>query len=485
MSVLKDLQPTDVFGYFEMICGIPHGSKDEKALSDAIKAWAENLGLWVHQDDVFNLIIKKPASEGFEGAKPVILQAHIDMVCEKNANVDFDFKTQGLNLLIDGDFVKADGTTLGADNGIGTAMIMAVLADKTIKHPPIEAVLTTVEEAGMDGAKGLDINLLEGRRMINLDSSEDGIFCSGCAGGGKVTVKLPIKSTTSAEGANTSVTLFVSGLKGGHSGADVHLERGNSNKILGQVLHSLTSPFEIAEIGGGSKDNAIPREAWANLIVTKSCLDLLWVELEHIEATYKAELATSDPDVSIKFINVRQVEEAVPVFSKQTHDAVIDLLLLIPFGPAHYSVDLPGLVETSNNLGVVTVKDDFVVITCAVRSSVESRKKSLCARIERLGQLMGAECIVSDGYPGWAYNPVSPIRETFKRVWEGQFGTPPKVMAIHAGLECGIFDSRLPGLDMISFGPDIFDLHTPDERVSISSVAKNQQFLVAVLEALK
>ncbi|MCL2235734.1 MAG: aminoacyl-histidine dipeptidase [Defluviitaleaceae bacterium] len=485
MNVLKDLQPADVFANFEMICNIPHGSWDEKALSDAILEWAQGLGLETHQDELHNLIIKKPASEGFENSPPVILQAHIDMVCEKNTNVDFDFETQGINLLIEGDFITADGTTLGADNGIGSAMMMAVLADKTLKHPPIEAVFTTVEEAGMDGAKALDVNLLEGRRMINLDSSEDGIFCVGCAGGSGVTIKLPIKEAKANPGVTTSVTLFVSGLKGGHSGADIDLERGNSNKILGRVLHSLNTPFEIAEIGGGSKTNAIPREAWAKLVVAQSCMDLLWVELEHIEAAYKAELSTSDPDVSIKFINVEQIGEGATVFAEETKGAIIDLLLLIPHGPAHFSMDLPGLVETSNNLGVVAVKDDSIVISCAVRSSVESRKNSHCTRISRLGQLLGAETSVSDGYPGWAYNPKSPIRDASVKVWAEKFGEEPVVRAIHAGLECGIFDSRIPNLDMISFGPDIFDLHTPDERTRISSVAKNYEFLVNLLETLK
>jgi len=485
MNVLGHLQPSDVFQNFEMICGIPHGSWDEKALSDAILKWAKDLGLDAQQDDLHNLIIKKPASQGYENSPPVILQAHIDMVCEKNTNVDFDFKTQGINLLIEGDFITADGTTLGADNGIGSAMIMAILADNTLKHPPIEATLTTVEEAGMDGAKALDVNALQGRRMINLDSSEDGIFCAGCAGGGKVTVKLPIKEAKAESGNTTSVTLFVSGLKGGHSGADISLERGNSNKILGRVLHSLKTPFEIAEIGGGSKDNAIPREAWAKIILAPSCLDLLQVELEHIQAVYKAELSTSDPDVSIKAINVGQLEEGSAVLAKETKDAVIDLLLLIPYGPDHFSMDLAGLVETSNNLGVVAMKDGNIVITCSVRSSVESRKNSLCERIARLGQLLGATTSISDGYPGWAYNPISPIRDISVKVWAEKFGEEPVVQAIHAGLECGIFDSRISGLDMISFGPDIFDLHTPDERASISSIAKNYDYLIDLLEALK
>lgn len=485
MNVIGHLQPSNVFQNFETICGIPHGSWDEKALSDAIFQWAQDLGLEAQQDDLHNLIIKKSASPGYENSPPVILQAHIDMVCEKNSHIDFDFKTQGINLLIEGDFITANGTTLGADNGIGAAMIMAILADSTLKHPPIEAVLTTVEEAGMDGAKALDINVLEGRLMINLDNSEEGVFCVGCAGGAKVTITLPIKKTKTKSGNTTSVTLFVSGLKGGHSGADIALERGNSNRILGRVLHSLKAPFQIAEIGGGSKDNAIPREAWAKLVISRSCLDLLQLELEYIEAVYKAELATSDPDVSIKAINAVQIEEGVTVLADETKNAVIDLLLLIPFGPAHFSMDLAGLVETSSNLGVVTMKEGSIVITCSVRSSVESRKNALCERVARLGQLLGATTSISDGYPGWAYNPISPLRDMAVKLWEDKFGEEPVVQAIHAGLECGIFGSRISGLDMISFGPDIFDLHTPDEKVSISSVAKNYDFLVELLEKLK
>ena len=299
MSVLKDCKPTDVFGHFEKICSIPHGSWDEKALSDYILGWAKGLGLEACQDELFNLIIKKPASEGFEASPAVILQAHIDMVCEKNADVVFDFKTEGLNLFIEGDILKARGTTLGADNGIGVAMSMAILADKTLAHPPLEVVFTTLEEVGLNGAKGLDTSGLVGTRFINLDSSEEGIFFAGCAGGAKVTISLPIELETPKADEDALYTIFVSGLKGGHSGADIHFERGNSNKILGRVLSCLDTSFRLVEISGGAKDNAIPREAVAKIVAKKGAADALRLEIEHLSAAIKAEFATSDADLTV------------------------------------------------------------------------------------------------------------------------------------------------------------------------------------------
>ncbi|MCL2753125.1 MAG: aminoacyl-histidine dipeptidase [Defluviitaleaceae bacterium] len=484
MAVLANCKPQDVFKYFEMICGIPHGSWNEKALSDALLAWAKDLGLEAHQDDMWNLIIKKPATAGYENSPAVILQAHIDMVCEKNADVEFDFDTQGIDIYIDGDFVKARGTTLGGDNGIGAAMGMAVLADNTLQHPAIELVLTTVEEAGMDGAKAIDASLLKGKVFINIDNSDEGIFITGCAGGARINLALSVEWAALPTGDFVCCEIFVGGLKGGHSGMDIHLERGNSNKLLVRALHGLSVPFYISEIGGGSKDNAIPREAWSKIYVANDDKGTFLSEIATLEAILQKEYSTTEPELSLqtKAGDVKNCCEKV--FSEGTQKSLINLLLSIPSGIEHYSADVAGLVETSNNMGVIRMENDKIVITNAVRSSVETRKHAICSRIVGIAKAMGADAVVTDGYPGWQYAPISPIRDTFVDIWTKKFGKAPKTMAIHAGLECGVFAEKLTGLDMISFGPDIFDLHTPDERASISSTERCYEFLKDVLEQL-
>ncbi|MDR2167982.1 MAG: aminoacyl-histidine dipeptidase [Clostridiales bacterium] len=489
MAILKDLRPADVFSYFEVICSIPHGSWNEKALSDHILGWARDLGLEAVQDEMWNLVIKKPGSAGREDFAPVMIQAHIDMVCEKNNDVEFDFETQGLDIYVDGDFVKARGTTLGGDNGIAVAMAMAILADNSLEHPPLEIVLTTVEEAGMDGARAVDAGLLSGKRFINVDNAEEGVFLTGCAGGAAVKISLPLADMPLPGADFAAFTIFVGGLKGGHSGMDIHLERGNSNKILGRVLASLKTPFHIMDVAGGSKDNAIPREAWAKIFVKPADGGALALEVAEIEAALKAEFKTADPGVFVRLDGKpmgRQssLPSGTRVFAPETKEAAISLLLLTPFGVDHFSMDFPGLVETSNNLGVVRVIDGELVLTCAVRSSVESRKLALCQRIERLAEALGAKATVSDGYPGWAYSPESALRETFKKVYFEKYGKDATIVAIHAGLECGVFAEKIGGLDMISFGPNMFDLHTPDERVSISSVERCYDFFKSVLKVL-
>ena len=483
MGVLENCKPADVFGYFETICGIPHGSWNEKALSDHIKSWAEGLGLEVHQDAIYNLIIKKSGTTGYENVPAIILQAHIDMVCEKNNDVEFDFENQGLNIYIDGDFVKARGTTLGGDNGVAVAMIMAVLADSAAVHPPLEVVLTTVEEVGMDGALAIDASLLTAKTMLNIDNSDEGIFITGCAGGAKIKTHLPIQKMDLPSGEHCAFTVFVGGLQGGHSGIDIHLERGNSNKLLGRALSEIQVPFYIADITGGSKDNAIPREAGAKIFVNSEHADALAMELAAIEYAIKKELKTADGGVFVRLDKENCVGEKV--FDAETQSKTIAMLMLMPSGVQHMSADMPGLVEASNNLGVVRIVNNNVVFTCAVRSSVESRKWAVFNKIKMLGEVLGAKVVITGNYPGWEYSPKSPIRDMFVDVWTNKFGQPPKVMAVHAGLECGVFASKIPGLDMISFGPDMFGLHTPDERVSISSVERCHEFFKEVLKRMK
>ncbi|MCL2376647.1 MAG: aminoacyl-histidine dipeptidase [Defluviitaleaceae bacterium] len=482
MAVLANCKPVDVFHYFEEICKIPHGSRNEKAISDYIRDWARGLGLEVIQDDVLNLIIKKPATAGYEASSTVIIQGHTDMVCEKNADVEFDFTKDPLDIYVDGDYVKARGTTLGADNGIAVAMAMAILADKSLVHPALEIVLTTVEEAGMDGAKGIDASHLKGTRFINIDSEEEGVFLSSCAGGASVRITMDLAYEALPTGDYVAYKLFVGGLKGGHSGMDIDKERGNSNRLLARVLDVVKTPYLLSCIDGGSKDNAIPREAFAIVHVKKDDVEKLKQEVGEYEKLLVAELQHSDPGL---FVKVEQTEAASQAFTEDVKKRAVTLLLTVPFGVDHMSASLPGLVETSNNLGVVKIEDGVLKINCAVRSSVESRKWALCRRIAAIAEAFGATYMLTEGYSGWSYSPHSELREIFKDVYKKKYGKDAQILAIHAGVECGIFADKMPGLDMISFGPNMHDVHTPDERVSISSTANCYAFLLDVLAAMK
>ena len=481
MAVLANCKPTDVFHYFEQICKIPHGSRNEKALSDYIRDWAKELGLEVIQDNVHNLIIKKPASPGCEAAEAVIIQGHTDMVCEKNADVDFDFTKDPLDIYTDGDFIKARGTTLGADNGIAVAMAMAILADNTLVHPALEIVLTSVEEAGMDGAKGLDTSHLKATRFINVDLGEEGIFLSSCAGGGAIRITLDLAYQPLPPGNFAAYKLFIGGLMGGHSGIDIDKERGNSNRLLARVLDAVKTPYYISHLDGGSKDNAIPREAFAIIHVKKDDADKIKKEVEDVGSILAAELQHSDAGL---FVRLEDAAAEEKVFTDDVQKRAVALLLSIPFGVDHMSASLPGLVETSNNLGVVKTIDNILKITCAVRSSSESRKWALCRRIAVISEAFGAAYELSEGYPGWQYTPHSPLRETFKEIYLKKFGKEAQVIAMHAGVECGIFADKMPGLDMIALGPDMFGIHTPHEKLSISSTARTYDFLLDVLKSL-
>ena len=489
MAVLANCKPADVFHCFEQICKIPHGSRNEKALSDYIRDWAKGLGLSVIQDDLHNLIIKKPAAAGYEMAPAVIIQGHTDMVCEKNADVDFDFLKDPLNIYVEGDFIKARGTTLGADNGIAVAMAMAILADNKLAHPPLEIVFTSVEEAGMDGAKGLDASHLTGTRFINVDLGEEGIFLSSCAGGGSVRITLDLAYQPLPAGNFETWKVFIGGLQGGHSGIDINKERGNSNRLLGRVLDTVKTPYYLSYVDGGSKDNAIPREAFAIIHVKKDEREKLKKEVEEVEKVFKTELQHSDAGVFVRLDEAVALSDGQvfdgQVFACETKKRAISLLLVTPYGVDHMSAALPGLVETSNNLGVVKTADGTLKINCAVRSSSESRKWVLCRRIAVIAEAFGAKYELTEGYPGWQYTPHSPLREMFKEIYAKKFGKEAEVVAMHAGVECGIFADKMPGLDMISLGPEMHGVHTPDERLSISSTERTYEFLLEVLKNMK
>jgi len=482
MPILDNCNPTDVFRYFETICGIPHGSWNERALSDHIHSWTQSIGLESHQDELYNLIIRKPASAGYETAVPVILQGHIDMVCEKNTDMEFDFTKDALDIYVDGDDIKARGTTLGADNGIAVAMAMAILADKSLAHPTLEVVLTTVEEAGMDGAKAINGGLLNGKWFINMDSGEDDTLLVSCAGGARVFARLPASRQPLPMGDFAALEIFVGGLKGGHSGMDINKGRGNSNVILGRVLDCIQSDFYLADIGGGSKDNAIPREAWATIAVPVAAVDATKAEIAAFTKILSSEYQHSDAGLTI---SVQNVATPAQIYEQSAAKKAVALLLTIPNGVARMSDTLTYLVETSNNLGVVQAHEDAISFTCAVRSSVDSRKWALTRTISTICDAIGAQHEVTDGYSGWTYSPQSALREVFQRVYKQKFGNDAKILAIHAGVECGIFAEKLAGLDMISIGPNMYDVHTPEERLSISSTCKTYNLLLDVLKELK
>lgn len=483
MEVREKLGDEPVFSFFEEICAIPHGSRNERALSDHIVAFAKQRGLYCRQDAAYNVIIKKPASAGYEAAPAVILQGHIDMVCEKNADTIHDFETDPLEVYIDGDEIKARGTTLGADDGIAVAYMLALLDDAAAEHPPLECVFTTEEEIGMGGAAALDLSDLEGRRLINLDTEEEGQLMVSCCGGRRVQVSLPTEWEAKAADAQT-YTLAIRGLKGGHSGSEIHLQRANANVLLGRVLQALREevPYALAAVNGGNMDNAICREAEAVLCLSAQDAAKAQEVLRGMQLCFEKEYRDRESGI---LLTMEPLADAPQVLTEKTRDHLIALLLLLPYGVQTMDTSMEGLVESSNNIGVMKTEAAQIVIDNAVRGAVESRKEAICKRIEILSELCGAEATGAHDYPGWQYDPASKLLEECKAVWLEMFGTAPQVVAIHAGLECGLFAQKIPGLDLISFGPEMHDVHTPQERLSISSTLRVWAYLRAVLKKLK
>jgi dipeptidase D len=480
--ILSALQPQPFFTHFEAISQIPRGSGNEKAVSDHVLAFARNLGYEAVQDELHNVIIYKPASPGCENRPAVILQGHLDMVNEKNAGTEHDFTKDPLRLYVDGDFVKARGTTLGADNGTAVAMCMALLEDKTLKHPALEMVLTTEEEVGMAGAMGLDAGLLSATRMINLDASEEKVVVIGCAAGVTVDYALPAVWEGVPEGM-AAYTLTVTGLRGGHSGADIHKERGNALVILGCMLEALENDCDVrvAEISGGMKLNAIPREAEAKILVPAGQGE----GLKSFIAKYHHMLGymyhKTEPGLAI---TCAPSEVSARVLSRESVYKIINSLLLLPNGVLAMSQDMPGLVASSCNVGVLETGPDGVHISCFPRGATQYHVRITETQIRALSALTGAKTRFVQRSPAWAYNPDSALLKTVVECYERQNGGAPGVTALHAGLECGIFAEKMPGLDIVAMGPDTFDLHTPDERLSVPSLGRTWALLLKVLEVL-
>lgn len=481
--VLKNLEPKPVFKYFEDISQIPRGSGNERGISDFLVDFAKTRGLEVIQDDVLNIIIKKDGTKGYENSPRVIIQGHMDMVCEKNIGTDHDFEKDPLKLRIKDDFIYATDTTLGADNGVAVAYAMALLDSKDIPHPPLEVLITTDEETGMTGASNLDPKNVEGRILINVDSEEEGKLLVSCAGGLRNKITLPILFEDSKEYKGL-YTIKIRGLKGGHSGMEIDKGRANSNRLMSRILVNLLEniDFRLISLNGGSKNNAIPREMDADIAINPNDYKKLNETIEEYNKIFKNEYKTVEPDVKV---SLEKINEDKKVFSKDCTEKAIRLLYMIPTGIQSMSMDIKGLVQSSTNLGVVTTTKDSVVFDSAVRSSIASLREDILLQSEMVAKLLGATLYTTSSYPEWEYDPDSKVRKICEKVYKDEYGKDVEIVAIHAGVECGLFEERFGKLDMISFGPNLYDVHTPQEHASISSVSNVWDYLLAVLKAMK
>lgn len=482
MKVCNELEPKKVFQYFEDICSIPHGSKNTKAISDYCVAFAKEHHLNYIQDELNNVIIFKEGSAGYENSEPVIIQGHMDMVCEKENGVNIDFEKEGLRLFVDGDFLKAEGTTLGGDDGIAIAYAFAILDDDTLAHPPLEVVITVDEEIGMLGAEGIDLSMLKGKKLLNIDSDEEGIFLTSCAGGLTAECELPVSRKTET---GMAYEWKITGLAGGHSGSEIHKEHGNAIMLMGRLLKLLADrlDFTIVNLKGGLKDNAIPRETICNILMDEAQEAEMTEIIEKYQADLKKEYHISDPDVTV--LCEKKGKETKEALDRTSFAKVIFMLRNLPCGVQHMSMDIPGLVETSLNAGIMELSEDTFSLSFSVRSSVTSRKYEVTDRLSFVTEFLGGTITVSGDYPAWEYKPDSKMRDLMVQTYRDLFQEEPQIKAIHAGLECGIFSGKIDGLDCISFGPANFDIHTPKERLSISSTEKIWKLIVEFLKRSK
>ncbi len=482
-KVLDNIDPIEVFEHFENISKIPRPSKQEKQISDYLLNFAKGLKLEVIQDENLNVYMRKPATPGYENGKTVILQAHMDMVCEKNEDTVHDFNKDPLKLRVIDGKIYATNTTLGADNGIALAYIMALMASKDISHPELEALVTVDEETSMNGAKTFDPRFFKGKYLINIDSVDDSRLLVSCSGGLRVSV---VKKVSHVEIEGEIITIKVRGLRGGHSGLDINKERGNANKILGRILINIEKNYmgiNIVYISGGAKDNAIPRESKCQIAVDSKDVDNIILSIKSVESVIKKELENEE------YFNIEVSKNDKPLrsdmISSDDSKNLIDLIYLMPSGVKTQSAFIKDLVVTSNNFGVISYDGDSVILKNAVRSSIDSAKYNVVREIEILSRSFKAVTEETESYPGWQYDKNSEIREIAQRVYKKIYGSEMGVYAIHAGIECGIIKGKLPHLDMVSFGPIIKDNHTPGEWVCIESTKKVWNFLKAVLYEIK
>ena len=475
---LAGLEPESVFGYFEEICSIPHGSGNTKAISDYLVSFAKTHNIRYIQDALNNVILFGKGTQGYENHPPVILQGHMDMVCEKDADCPIDMETQGLDITHDGACIYANGTTLGGDNGIAVAYALALLADDTIAHPPLEVIITVDEETGMDGAAGIVLSMLKGRTMINLDSEDEGIFTVSCAGGARATIHLPVERRVVY---GPCVKLTVEGLQGGHSGVEIHKNRANANKVMGEFLGRVQKlmPVCITKLEGGAKDNAIPRSCQVTLVAMGMYIerinDIAQALQEEIRSQY------DEPNAIVRGDDVDAL--GGNALTSECSAKVIALLNAAPNGVQSWSEDISGLVQTSLNLGILKLAEE-VTLTFAVRSSVNEEKQALLDKLKELAKFYDAGHSEMGQYPAWEYRKDSPLREKMVETFRKMFSETPRVVAIHAGLECGLLSEKLPGLDCVSIGPDMEDIHTSREKLDIASTARTWEFLQEVLKSL-
>jgi dipeptidase D len=482
-SPLDSLEPRLVWKHFDAIRQIPRPSKHEERIAKHVVDWAAARGLEVRRDASGNIVVVVPATPGHEKAPVVVLQGHLDMVAEKNSDVAFDFMRDAIQVRIVGEYVYATGTTLGSDNGIGVAAAMAIAEDRDTVHGPLELLFTIDEETGLTGAQQLDPALLHGRVLINLDTEEDGALYIGCAGGADASPRFAVKHKPVPDGA-VAMKLSVRGLRGGHSGVDIHENRGNALKFLARVLNTMRERginFLLAEISGGSKHNAIPREADAVLVVSKSRAGSVRRAVSDTAKLLKQEFGEIDPGQKIELAEVAVPAQA---WSRADRDRIVGAMVACPHGVLAMSRAVPGLVETSNNLAVCVTEGNQVRFTTSSRSSLAPALRGTVEQVAAVFRLAGAEVVTHDGYPGWAPNPKSRVLKTAVAVFQRKFGREPEIKAIHAGLECGLIGEKFPGMDMVSMGPQIESPHSPDERVKIPTVANFYELLKATLAEL-
>lgn len=489
MRILENLEPNDVFYYFEEISKIPRPSYQEKAISDYLMKFAFEHHLEAKQDDLYNVIIIKEATKGYENEEPVILQGHMDMVCEKISSCDKDMTKEGPDLVVEGDFLHAKGTTLGGDDGIAVAYILAILASDNVKHPRLECVITVSEEVGMDGARGVDLSSLKGHTLLNIDSEKEGELLTSCAGGGRLTVTLPLIRETSPEAeAMLPVVVHVHSLMGGHSGIEINKGRANAVLVLAQALIAAYAevPFRILSVNNGGKDNAIPRETTALIALPGRSLSSFKDSLLRTQEAYREEYVKADPDITIEVHDVPddvlELPENKSALSAESTKAVLTLITALPNGILRMSDNIEGMVETSLNLGIIETDAIKLTLHYALRSSVGSAYDAMAKKCEWIAKALGAEVMRKGEYPAWEFKKESPLREKMIKVYKELFQKDIEVVAVHAGVECGLLAGKIENLDAVSIGPDMFDIHTPQERLSIASVKRTYDFILKVLE---
>ena len=470
MQILKNLNPKNVFSYFEDICAIPHGSSNTKQISDYCVNFAKSHNLYYHQDSQNNIIIKKPASKGYENHPPVILQGHLDMVCQKEDDFEFDFKKDGLKLFIKDDKIGAKSTTLGADDGICIAMTLAILSDTSLSHPPIEALFTVDEETGMFGAINFDASYITGNRLINIDSSEQSVLTVGCAGGTEISLTLPLKKSSVKM---PLIEIEVSGLIGGHSGTEIDKGRQNANLVMANFLNSLDFDYNIVNIFGGTKHNVIPGKSNC-IIATNGDIK------SNVHSFLSKNKVETDPELNIK---ITPLNKSGVGFNKKSTQNIKNIIKMLPFGPINYSDELD-IVKTSANLGVLNINDNILNMIISVRSIVLAERESTVKKIIDIANKIGCQSKIIGQYPAWEYKKNSPLRNIMVDEYKNLFNEEPKIKVIHAGLECGILAGKIKNLDAVSIGPDMWDIHSTKERLSISSTQNVYKYILKVLEKL-